>query len=67
MGESVNVLHVGDALEELRKLPTDSVDMCLTSPPYFRLRDYGANGQLGLEANVDSWAEAIRLIGGDAP
>jgi DNA modification methylase len=65
MGESINVLHVGDALEELRKLPSDSVDMCLTSPPYFRLRDYGAHGQLGLEANVDSWAEAIRLIAGE--
>ncbi|MFE4197346.1 DNA methyltransferase [Paenarthrobacter sp. NPDC056912] len=62
MGKPVNALYVGDALDELRKLPSDSVDMCLTSPPYFRLRDYGANGQLGLEASVDSWAEAIRVI-----
>lgn len=62
MDKPINVLYVGDALEQLRKLSASSVDMCLTSPPYFRLRDYGADGQLGLEASVDSWAGAIRSI-----
>ncbi|WP_212745869.1 DNA-methyltransferase [Sinomonas susongensis] len=36
--------------------------MCLTSPPYFRLRDYGGDGQLGLEYTVDDWAESVRDI-----
>ena len=45
----------GDALDRLRQLPDCSIDMVLTSPPYFRLRDYGATGQLGLEAVVDDW------------
>lgn len=40
---------IGDALAELRKLPADSVDCCVTSPPYWGLRDYGVAGQLGLE------------------
>jgi site-specific DNA-methyltransferase (cytosine-N4-specific) len=43
------VLHVGDALEQLRALPSDSVQVCVTSPPYWGLRDYGVEGQIGLE------------------
>ena len=39
----------GDALTELRKLPAASVHICVTSPPYFGLRDYGVDGQIGLE------------------
>ncbi|WP_434615617.1 DNA-methyltransferase [Arthrobacter sp. A5] len=62
MTEPVNVLYVGDALDQLRKLPTGSVDMCLTSPPYFRLRDYDADGQMGLEADVEAWAGVIRAV-----
>ena len=34
-------LHVGHAMDELRKLPDESVHCCVTSPPYFNLRDYG--------------------------
>jgi DNA modification methylase len=40
---------VGDALAMLRTLPSASVQVCVTSPPYFGLRDYGASGQMGLE------------------
>jgi DNA modification methylase len=40
---------IGDALRELRKLPDASVNCCVTSPPYWGLRDYGVPGQLGLE------------------
>ena len=40
---------VGDAVEELRKLEAESVHCCITSPPYWGLRDYGVNGQMGLE------------------
>lgn len=62
MTKTINTILVGDALEQLQKLPPESVDMCLTSPPYFRLRDYGAGGQLGLETHVDTWAAAVRRI-----
>jgi len=39
----------GDALEVLRTLPDKSIQCCVTSPPYWGLRDYGVAGQLGLE------------------
>jgi DNA modification methylase len=42
------IIH-GDALEVLKTLPDKSIDMCMTSPPYWALRDYGVDGQLGLE------------------
>jgi DNA modification methylase len=45
----------GDALAELRKLPDESVQCCVTSPPYWGLRDYGTNGQLGLEKTPEQY------------
>lgn len=39
----------GDALEVLKTLPDESINCCVTSPPYFGLRDYGVPGQMGLE------------------
>ena len=42
-------LMVGDALEQLRTLPDSCVQTCVASPPYWGLRDYGVEGQIGLE------------------
>lgn len=42
-------LYHGDCLEVLALLPERSMDCCVTSPPYWGLRDYGVDGQLGLE------------------
>ncbi|WP_068182384.1 site-specific DNA-methyltransferase [Mycobacterium sp. UM_CSW] len=55
-------LLVGDALDRLRELPDSSIDMALTSPPYFRLRNYGEDGQIGLEQHVDQWADRLAAI-----
>ena len=52
----------GDALTELKKLPSDSVDCCVTSPPYYRLRDYGAIGQIGLENSVQEYIEKLVAV-----
>jgi DNA modification methylase len=57
-----NQILVGDAARELRHLPDASVDMVLTSPPYFRLRDYQVDGQLGLEAHVSEWVSGLRAV-----
>lgn len=58
-----NQIIVGDALTELRKLPSESVDMVFTSPPYFNLRDYAAGpGEIGREAHVDEWVESLVTI-----
>jgi DNA modification methylase len=45
----------GNALEQLRALPDESVQCCVTSPPYFGLRDYGVPGQLGLEKTTEEY------------
>jgi site-specific DNA-methyltransferase (adenine-specific) len=59
-----NTVLVGDALQELAAVPPTSVDMVLTSPPYFRLRDYQVDGQIGLEAEVEEWVTALRGVAG---
>jgi DNA modification methylase len=48
-------LYLGDCLEVLRTLPDASVHTCVTSPPYFGLRDYGHDGQIGLEPTPDEY------------
>ena len=58
---SGGVIHTGDALTVLRTLPDASVQCCVTSPPYWGLRDYGVEGQLGLEETPDAYVE--RLVG----
>ena len=52
----------GDALDVLRTLPDGSVDCCVTSPPYFGLRDYGTPGQYGLEASPAEYVERMRAV-----
>lgn len=53
---------IGDALTELRKLPEKSVNCCITSPPYYMLRDYGVNGQIGLEPSLDDYVKNLVSI-----
>ena len=50
---------VGDALARLRGLPDDCVDCVVTSPPYWRMRDYGHPDQLGLEETPELFVEAL--------
>src|ERR1700674_2760331 len=66
----VNRIIQGDALEVLRQLPDECVDMIVTSPPYWALRDYGVAAQIGGEARfedyiavlVDVFDEARRVL-----
>ena len=50
---------VGDCLESLRKMPSESVHCCVTSPPYFGLRDYGYEGQIGLEQTPEAYVAKL--------
>lgn len=67
------MIHVGDCLSIMRGLPDKSVQTCITSPPYFGLRDYGMDGQHGLEATpaayvagmVEVFREVRRLLRDD--
>lgn len=52
----------GDALELLRTLPPESVHTCVTSPPYYNLRDYGVDGQIGNEASVEEYLQALVAV-----
>jgi site-specific DNA-methyltransferase (cytosine-N4-specific) len=62
--EQITLWH-GDALETLQQLPDGSVDCCVTSPPYFGLRDYGVEGQYGLEASPAAYVETMRALFGE--
>jgi DNA modification methylase len=53
----------GDCREALLTLPEASVQCCVTSPPYFALRDYGVDGQIGLEPTPDEYvAEMVDVF-----
>jgi len=64
------VLRHGDCVEVMREMDAGSVDCCVTSPPYFGLRDYGVDGQIGLEDTpaayvarlVEVFAEVRRVL-----
>lgn len=52
----------GDVLEVLKQIPSESVDMCITSPPYWQCRDYGAEGQIGLEYTTKDFIDKLNNI-----
>ena len=49
----------GDCIEGMRRLEGQSVNCVVTSPPYFGLRDYGHDGQIGLEASPDAFVARL--------
>lgn len=53
---------VGDVREQLAKLPAASVQTCVTSPPYWGLRDYGMVGQLGVEQTPMAYVAAMVAV-----
>lgn len=62
-----NTILAGDARERLGELPASSIDCVITSPPYFRLRDYDVAGQIGQERSADDWAEDVRAVMAQLP
>ena len=49
----------GDAAEVLKTLPQGSANMCVTSPPYYGLRDYGEENQIGVEQTPQEYIERL--------
>lgn len=49
------IILEGDALDRLQGIPAESIDTCVTSPPYYNLRDYGEPGQIGNEETVEEY------------
>ena len=58
---SVRILH-GDCRDVLKTLADESVNCVVTSPPYFGLRDYGVDGQIGLEATPDAFVAELVAV-----
>lgn len=66
-------VRCGDALTLLQQMPDESVQCCITSPPYWGLRDYGMEGQLGMERTPEEYivrlcavfSEVRRVLSGD--
>ena len=53
------MILIGDVLEKLKELSDESVQCVVTSPPYFGLRNYGADGQIGLERTPEEYVEKL--------
>lgn len=59
-------LYHGDALTVLETMDSESVDCIVTSPPYFGLRDYGVDGQIGSETSPAEFVETLRAVFAEA-
>lgn len=55
----INKIYQGSALEVLKTFPDECIDMVMTSPPYWALRDYGVPGQLGLEKSFKEYIQKL--------
>ncbi|MFT3714392.1 MAG: site-specific DNA-methyltransferase [Gordonia sp. (in: high G+C Gram-positive bacteria)] len=55
-------IRVGDATRELQRLPTGVIDQIVTSPPYFQLRDYAVEGQIGSERSIEDWVQHMLAV-----
>jgi DNA modification methylase len=68
-----NIILEGDCIESMKKLPDAFINTCVTSPPYYGLRDYGEDGQIGQEETpqqyidkmVEVFAEVRRILRDD--
>ncbi len=55
----LNKIHCGDSFDLMQQLEQESIDFCMTSPPYWGLRDYGVEGQLGLEEHPNQYIKKL--------
>ena len=58
----MSIILCGDALEQLRTLPDEGYRCCVTSPPYYGLRDYGCDGQIGLEQTPEAYIARLVAV-----
>lgn len=62
MLKMLDTILQGDAHAALETLPDRSVDCCVTSPPYYLLRDYGVSGQIGLEPTLEEYLDNLLAV-----
>lgn len=56
------MILIGDSLEKLQTIKSETVDCCVTSPPYFNLRDYKSDGQIGLEPTPEEYINRLVCV-----
>ena len=59
---NLNNIYTGDALTELCKFPSETVDCIVTSPPYYGLRNYDVRGQIGLELTPEHYIKRLTEV-----
>lgn len=57
-----NTIYIGDCRDVLKILPDESVDTVLTSPPYWKLKDYGSGNQVGREKNPGEYLDTLNRV-----
>lgn len=60
--ENENKIICSDALETLKNFPDESISCCITSPPYYGLRDYHKKGQIGREKTVEEYLDRLVAV-----
>ena len=58
----LDTIHCGDCLAVLKTLPDESVHCCVTSPPYYGLRDYGMDAQIGREDSPEEYIARLTAV-----
>lgn len=53
---------IGDSIEEMDNIPDNYIHCCMTSPPYYQQRDYGVEGQIGLEDSVEEYIDKMVVV-----
>ena len=59
---TLDTIYNEDCLEGMKRMSNNSVDCCVTSPPYYALRDYGCNGQIGLEETPQEYINKLTEV-----
>lgn len=62
MTMELDTILCGDSLNMLKALPESSVHCCVTSPPYYGLRDYGMDAQIGQEATPEEYISRLTAV-----
>ncbi len=59
---NINHIHNSECSSGLKELPGNSIHCCVTSPPYYGLRDYGADAQIGLESTPEEYIQKLARV-----
>ena len=55
----LNKIYIGNCLDILKTFPNKSINLCVTSPPYFNLRNYGTDGEIGSEESIEKYIDNL--------